>query len=52
MIVLWLDLQLLMQSVPMLTNDVISNHTHGEVYSVQHYVIKFVCDLRQVVGFL
>jgi hypothetical protein len=24
----------------------------GEVYSVQHYVIKFVSDLRQVGGFL
>jgi hypothetical protein len=25
---------------------------HGEVYSIQHYVIKFVSDLRQVSGFL
>ena len=25
---------------------------HGEVYSIQHYVIKFVNDLRQVGGFL
>jgi hypothetical protein len=24
---------------------------HGEVYSIQHYVIKFVSDLRQVCGF-
>ena len=24
----------------------------GEVYSIQHYVIKFVGDLRQVGGFL
>jgi hypothetical protein len=24
----------------------------GDVYSIQHYVIKFVSDLRQVVGFL
>ena len=24
----------------------------GEVYLIQHYVIKFVCDLRQVCGFL
>ena len=29
-----------------------SNPVHGEVYSIQHYVIKFVIDLRQVVGFL
>jgi hypothetical protein len=29
-----------------------SNRTHGEVYSIQHYVIKFVSDLRQVGRFL
>jgi hypothetical protein len=29
-----------------------SNLVHGEVYSIQHYVIKFVSDLRQVSGFL
>jgi hypothetical protein len=28
------------------------NPVHGEVYSIQHYVIKFVSDLRQVGGFL
>ena len=28
------------------------NPSHDEVYSIQHYVIKFVCDLRQVCGFL
>jgi hypothetical protein len=28
-----------------------SNPVHGEVYSIQHYVIKFVSDLRQVGGF-
>ena len=26
--------------------------SHEEVYSIQHYVIKFVSDLRQVGGFL
>jgi len=25
---------------------------HDEVYSIQHYVIKFVSDLRQVSGYL
>ena len=25
---------------------------HGEVYTIQHYVIKFVSDLQQVGGFL
>jgi len=29
-----------------------SNPVHGEVYSIQHYMIKFVSDLRQVCGFL
>ena len=29
-----------------------SNHVHGEVYSIQRYVIKFVSDLRSVDGFL
>jgi hypothetical protein len=29
-----------------------SNSDHGEVYSIQHYVIKFVTDLRQIGGFL
>ena len=29
-----------------------SNPICGEVYSIQHYVIKFVSDLRQVRGFL
>ena len=27
------------------------NHTRGEVYLIQLYVIKFVSDLRQVDGF-
>jgi predicted ArsR family transcriptional regulator len=29
-----------------------SNPIHDEVCSMQHYVIKFVSDLRQVSGFL
>jgi hypothetical protein len=29
-----------------------SNPVHGEVYSIQHYVIKFVSDFRQVDDFL
>jgi hypothetical protein len=28
-------------------NVVSSNPAHGEVYSIQHYVIKFVSDLWQ-----
>jgi hypothetical protein len=40
------------QSVPITAKVVISNPVHGEVYSTQYYVIKFVSDLRQVGGFL
>jgi hypothetical protein len=40
------------QSVPITTNAMSSNPVHGEVYSIQHYVIKFVSDFRQVGGFL
>ena len=29
-----------------------SNPVHGEIYLIQHHVIKFVSDLRQVGGFL
>ena len=47
-----MDLQLPVQSVPITTNGVSLNPTHGEVYSIQHYVIKVVSDLRQVSGFL
>ena len=46
------DLQLLVQSVPITTKVVSSNPTHSKVYLMQHYVIKFVSDLRQVGGFL
>ena len=38
-----------MQSVPITTKVVSSNLVHGEVYSIQHNVIKFVSDLRQFV---
>jgi hypothetical protein len=41
-----------MQSVPITTKVVSSNPVHGEVYLIQHYMIKFVSYLRQVGGFL
>jgi hypothetical protein len=47
-----LDLQLPVQSVPITTNIVSLNPVHGKMYLIQHYVIKFVSDLRQVGGFL
>jgi len=45
-VIVWLDLQLPMQSVSITTKVVSSNLVHGEVYLIQHYVIKFVSDLR------
>jgi hypothetical protein len=51
-VIIWsLDLQLPLQSVPIITKVVSSNPAHGEAYSIQHYVIKFVSDLQQVGGF-
>jgi hypothetical protein len=38
--------------MPITTNVVSLNPVHGEVYSIPHYVIKFVSDLQQVGGFL
>ena len=38
--------------MPTTTNIMSSNPAHGEVYSIQHYVIKLVSDFRQVGGFL
>jgi hypothetical protein len=48
----YLDLQLPVQSVPISTKVDSSNPAHGEVYSIEAYVINFVSDLRQVGGFL
>jgi len=41
-----------MQSVPITTKVASLNPAHGKVYSIQHYVIKFVSDLGQVSDFL
>ena len=45
MIVWQLDLQLPMQSVPIITNAV-SESRSGKVYSIQHYVITFVSGVK------
>jgi hypothetical protein len=37
--------------VPLTTNVVSLNPANGEVYLIQHYVIKFVSELQQVSGF-
>jgi hypothetical protein len=47
-----LNVCLAMQSVHITTKVVSSYATHGKVYSIQHYVIKFVSEARQVGGFL
>ncbi len=47
----WLDLQLHVQSLSITTEVVSSNSALGEVYWIQH-VIKLISDLRQVSGFL
>jgi hypothetical protein len=39
------EIQLPVQSVPITTN-ASSNTIHGEVYLMEHYVIKFVIDLQ------
>ena len=45
-VVVWsLDLQLPVQSMSITTNVVSSYPVHGEVYSIQHYVIMCVSDL-------
>ena len=40
------------QSVPITTKVVSLNPAHGELYSIQHYVIKFISELQHVGGFL
>jgi len=53
-VILWyLDFQLPVQSVPITTKVVSSNSTHDDVYSmIQHYVIQFGSELRQIHDFL
>ena len=52
-VITWLlDLQLLMQSGHISTKVASSNPAHGEAYSIQRYVIKFVSDMWQAGGFL
>jgi hypothetical protein len=52
-VIVWLlILQLPVQSVPIITEVVNLNPALGEVYLIQHYVIKFVSRLWQIDGFL
>ena len=44
--------KLSLQSVPIPAKAVSLNPAHGEMYSRQHYVIKFVSDLQQVGGII
>ena len=45
-------LQLPVQSVLITTKVMSSNLVHYEMYSIQHYMVKFVKDLRPVGGVL
>ena len=47
-----LRISFLSKHIPSTTKVVSSNPVHGEVYSIQHYVIKFISDLQQVSDFL
>ena len=49
--VLWLDKQLPMQSVPITTNVVSSNPTQEGVYLIHHYVINLSVTCIKSVGF-
>jgi hypothetical protein len=40
-----------MQAVPVTTNVVKSNPVQGEVYSIKHYLIKFVSGFLRVLRF-
>jgi hypothetical protein len=52
-VIVWYQyLQLPVQSVPITTKVVSSNPARGEVYSIQHFVIMMVSDLRHVGDFL
>jgi len=42
----------MVQSVTITTKIVSSNSSHGDAYSLQLYMIKFVSYLRQVCGFI
>jgi hypothetical protein len=48
MIAWWLGLELHLPPVPITTKVAGSNPAHGKVYSIQHYLIKFASDARQV----
>jgi len=46
-----MNLQLPVQSVPITTKVGSSHPTHGEVYSIQHCVIKFISGFLWVLRF-
>jgi len=52
-VIVWqLNLQLPVQSMPVTTKGESSNTVNRNLYSIQHYVIQYVSDLRSVGGFL
>ena len=52
-VIVWqLDIQLPVQSVHITIKVESSNSAHGEVYSMQYYIIQFTSGLHQVGDFL
>ena len=51
-IVYWRSYSYYLYFLPLFAHVVSSNPAHGEVYSLQHYVIKFVSDLWPAGSFL
>ena len=51
-IVGYLDLQLSMQSMLITINVMISDLAHGEVYLIQHYVMKLFNDMQHFLSLL
>jgi hypothetical protein len=47
-VIVWINNYLCNQLVPITTKVVSLNPVHGKVYSIQHYVIKYVSDLQVV----
>ena len=45
-VIVWINNYLCNQLVPITTKVVSLNPVHGKVYSIQHYMIKYVSDLR------
>ena len=51
--IIYIYIYIILTSKESITTKVVSsNSVHGKVYSIKHFVIKFISDLRQVSGFV